>query len=74
MELAQAGLVVGQIAKAEGSDDQIERVGTERQMQRVGLKGTAPDAAARNFRAPRLSMRVRKIGGENRAARSVGDA
>ena len=38
MEFAEAGLVVGQIAEAEGRDNQIQRCGAQRQVQSVGFE------------------------------------
>jgi hypothetical protein len=39
MKLAETGCVVGKIAEAKGRDNQIERLGTQREMERIGLDG-----------------------------------
>src|ERR1017187_273045 len=39
VELAQAGLVVGQISESESRDNQIERRGFQRQAERIGFNG-----------------------------------
>lgn len=39
MKFTKARLVVGEIAKAEGSDDEIKRLRTKRQMEGVSFKG-----------------------------------
>ena len=41
MELAQPGLVVGQIPEAECGHNQVQRCGPQRQMQRIGFQGAS---------------------------------
>ena len=60
MKFAQAGFVVGEIAEAEGGDDEIERCIPEREMEGVGFEGDCIRCAGlegAKFRAAEFSLR-----------------
>ena len=63
MKFAQAGLVVGEIAKAEGGDNQVKRCGAQRKMQRVGLERDR--AAPAELACSAGEHAVRKIRGDD---------
>jgi hypothetical protein len=39
MKFLETGCVVGEIAEAKSRDNQVERLGTQRKMERIGLDG-----------------------------------